>query len=142
MYAEFILGKHVNYFDILDFQGVGHGMAQDRKGARTDPNCVPCPPHTLKPRRVYPSVHLVIDDTQEALFDLADTLLQHGTVVQGNVGQGVGTYEADPSHTKDPSTDRTRDIEHSERHIIPHPCTTCGGIYYGPTSELWDDGLL
>ena len=47
LYTEFILGKHVNYFDILDFQGVGHGMPQDREGARTDPNCVPCPPlHT------------------------------------------------------------------------------------------------
>ena len=26
LYAKFILGKHVNYFDILDFQGVGHGI--------------------------------------------------------------------------------------------------------------------
>ena len=56
---------------------------------------------------------LVIDDTQNALFDLADTLLQHGTAIQGNVGQGVGTYEAVPSHTQYPhlmSPDRTRGI--------------------------------
>ena len=26
LYAKFIVGKHVNYFDILEFQGVGHGM--------------------------------------------------------------------------------------------------------------------
>ena len=30
LYAEFILGKHVNYSDILKFHGVGHGMPQDR----------------------------------------------------------------------------------------------------------------
>ena len=40
LYAEFILGKDVNYFYILDFHGVGHEIPQDRKGARTDPNHV------------------------------------------------------------------------------------------------------
>ena len=40
LYAEFILGKHVNYFDILEFHGVGHGITQYRKGVRTDPNHV------------------------------------------------------------------------------------------------------
>ena len=91
------------------------------------------------------------DDTQEALFDLEDTLLQHRTDVQGNVGQGVGTSEAGPSHTKDPhtmspyhtrGTDRTGDAEGLERHVTPHLCTACGGICYGPTSEFRDDGLL
>ena len=96
LYAEFILGKHVNYFDLLGFQGVGHGMPQDREWARTDPNHVPCPPHTPKPPWLYPPRGPVIEDTQEALFDLADTLLQHGTNFQGNVGQGVGTSKADP----------------------------------------------
>ena len=72
MYAEFILGKHVNYFDILGFQDVGHGMPQDREGARMDPNRVP---RTPKPPRLYPPAGPVIEDTQEALFDLADTLL-------------------------------------------------------------------
>ena len=81
------------------FQGVGHWIPQDREGARTDPNHVPHPPHTPKPPRVYPPTGPVIDDTQEALFNLADTLLQHGIVVQGNVGQGVGTSETSPSHT-------------------------------------------
>ena len=85
------------------------------------------------------------------LFDLADTLLQHGTAVQGNVGQGVGTSEAGPFHTKDPRTrspdrtrgiDRTGDAKGSERRVIPHLCTLCGGICYGPTSDFRDDGLL
>ena len=94
LYVEFILGKHVNYFNILDFQGVGHGMPQDREGARTDPNCVPHPPHTPKPPRLYPPAGLVIDETQDAIFHLVDTLLRHGTDVEGNVGQGVGTSRA------------------------------------------------
>ena len=28
LYAEFAMGKHVNYFDMLGFQGVGRGMSQ------------------------------------------------------------------------------------------------------------------
>ena len=78
----------------------------------------------------------MIEDTQEALFDLADTLLQHGTDVQGNVGQGVGTSKADPS------THHTGDAERLEHHVTPHPCTLCGGICYGPASYFQDDELL
>ena len=89
---------------ILEFQGVGHGIPQDREGDKTDPNHVLCPPHTPKPPRVYPPPGHVIDDTHEALFDLADTLLHHGNVVQGNVGQGVRISEAGPSNTQDPYT--------------------------------------
>lgn len=75
LYAEFILGRHVNYFDILGFQGVGQGMPQDRQGAKTDPNHVPRPPRTPKPPKVFPPAGLVIDDNQDALFHLVDTLL-------------------------------------------------------------------
>ena len=130
LYEEFILEKHVNYFDLLGFQGVGHGMPQDSLGSRTDPNHVPHPPRTPKYPWLYPHVVLMIEDTHEALFDLVDTLLQHVTDVQGNVGQGVGTSKSGPS------TDHTGDAEHSERHVTPHPCTMCGGICYGPTSKL------
>ena len=63
LYAEFILGKHVHYFYILEFQGVGHEMPQDREGDKTNPNCVPHPPHTPKPPRVYPPAGPMIDDT-------------------------------------------------------------------------------
>ena len=97
LYAEFILGKHVNYFDLLGNQGVGHGMPQDREGARTDPNHVPRPPRTPKPPRVYPPTGPVIEYTQEALLDMAETLLEHGTDVQGNVDQGDGTFKVGPS---------------------------------------------
>ena len=63
LYVEFISGKHVNYFYILEFQGVGHWMPQDREGDRTNPNSVPHPPCTQKTPQVYPPVSPVIDDT-------------------------------------------------------------------------------
>jgi hypothetical protein len=44
LWAEFILGQHVNYFDISDFQGVGRGSTQDREHARCDPMLGPHPP--------------------------------------------------------------------------------------------------
>ena len=62
LYAEFILGKHVKYFDILEFQGVGHGMIQDGEGKRTNPNHVPRPPRTPKPPWLYLPTGHVIDD--------------------------------------------------------------------------------
>ena len=136
LYAEFILGKHVNYFDILGNQGVGHGMPQDREGARRDPNRVPRPPRTPKPPRLYPPAGPVIDYTQEALLDMAETLLEHATDVQGNVDQGAGTS------TTSPSTEHRGDAESSQRRVTPHPCTSCGGICYGPASDFRDDGLL
>ena len=136
LYAKFILGKHVNYFDLLGNQGVGHGMPQDREGARTDPNRVPCPRCTPKPPWVYPPVGLVNENTQEALLDMVDTLLQHGTDVQGNVDQGAGTSKVGPS------TYHRGDTESSEHRVTPHPCTSCGGICYGPASDFRDDGLL
>ena len=54
----------------------------------------------------------MISDTHEELLDLEDTLLRHGTHIEGNVGQGVstsgvgttraGTCGARKSHTNDP----------------------------------------
>ena len=60
LYAKFILGKHVNYFNILGFQGVGHGIPQDREGAKMDPNHVP---RTPKPARLYPPAGPMIENT-------------------------------------------------------------------------------
>ena len=38
------MGKHVNYFDISDFQGVGRGFAQDQEKAKSEPELGPHPP--------------------------------------------------------------------------------------------------
>jgi hypothetical protein len=39
-----MLGHHVNYFDIGEFQGVGHGLAQDRENVKHGLVLGPCPP--------------------------------------------------------------------------------------------------
>ena len=117
-------------------------MTQDRQGARIGTNCVRQTPHTPNPPWLYPPVGPVIDDTHEALFHLADTLLRHGTVVEGNLGQGAGPSRVGPSHIDDPlrspdptrSRYHTRHVEGLESHIMPHPCTTCIKICYGPFS--------
>ena len=44
LWAEFVLGLHVNYFDISELQGAGLGFAQDQEHARRNPVLVPCPP--------------------------------------------------------------------------------------------------
>ena len=105
-------------------------MPQNREGDRTYPNRVPRPPCTPKPPRVYPPIGPAIEYTQEALFDMTNTLLEHGTDVQGNVDQGACTS------TVGPSTDHRGDAESLERHVTPHPCTSCGGICYGLASDF------
>jgi hypothetical protein len=72
LYVEFILGKHVSYFEILEFQGIGRGMTQNREHARANPNHVHPPPH---PRNhsphLYPSSTSVFDQTQDALLQIS-----------------------------------------------------------------------
>ena len=103
---------------------------------------MPHPPRIPKPPQLDPPTDLTIEDTHEALFDLAYTLVQHGTDFQGNVGQGVGTSKVGPSHSKDPFTDRIGDAELLDHRVTPHPCTSCGGICYGLALEFLDGGLL
>ena len=57
-------------------------MPQDRQGVKTDPNRVRQPPRTPNPPWLYHPIGAMVDDTQEALFHLKDTLLQHGTIVK------------------------------------------------------------
>ena len=47
LWAEFVLGLHVNYFDITEFQGADLGSAQDRERARCNPVLGPCPPRWM-----------------------------------------------------------------------------------------------
>ena len=67
---------------------------------------------------------------------MVETLLEHGTDVQGNADQGAGTSKAGRS------TNHRGDAESSECRVTPHPCTSCGGICYGHASDFRDDGLL
>ena len=110
LYVEFILGKHVNYFGILEFQGVGRGMPQNREHARADPNRVHSPPHprtTPPPPHLYLASSSVFDQTQDALLQLSQTLLRHNTYIHSHGSDSTYREEAstsghvrgEPSHT-------------------------------------------
>ena len=61
MYVEFMLGKHLNYFDMLQFQGIGGGMPQNQPNARLQDVDRPIPaPHRQFPGPDVPPVHHVI----------------------------------------------------------------------------------
>ena len=85
----------------------------------------------------------MIDETQEALFYLIDTLLQHGTIVERNVGEGVVPYEVRPSRDKPSGSGAgSGQDDGTAHHVLGHPCTTCGNLCYGPSSDFCTDGLL
>ena len=75
LYAEFMLGKHVNYIDILEFQGVARGMPQNKEHARDDPNRLHPSLYPRNPPHLYPASSSVFDQTQDALLQLSETLL-------------------------------------------------------------------
>ena len=73
LYVEFVMGKHVNYFDMLGFQGVGRGIPQHRPNARhRDSNAQIPAPHAQIPRENIPPIHDMVAQTQEAFFTLAE----------------------------------------------------------------------
>ena len=58
LWAEFMLGLHVNYFDITESQGAGLGSAQDQEHARGNPMLGP---HPLQRMPVPPVQHPPIE---------------------------------------------------------------------------------
>ena len=43
LWVEFVIGLHVNYFDVTEFQGAGLGSPQDQERARRNPMLGPRP---------------------------------------------------------------------------------------------------
>ena len=82
LYVEFVMGKHVNYFDMLGFQGVGRGIPQHRPHARhryANPQ-IPAPRAQL-PRADIPLAHDMVSQTKEAFLTLAEMVSQHMTTI-------------------------------------------------------------
>ena len=92
LYVEFILHKHVNYFDILKFQGVGKGMPHDREHARANPNQVRPPPCPQNPPWLYPLAHNLFFETLGALLQLSQTLVYHSTFVKRDAWAHLGCH--------------------------------------------------
>ena len=97
MYAEFVLGKHVNYFDILEFHGVGLGIPQQHPNARhIDPNRPVAPPRRQLPRPDFPPRARLVPQAQESFLRLAQAVIRQSIYVQG-------TDQAGPSEPVAPS---------------------------------------
>ena len=98
MYVEFVLGKHVNYFDILSFQGISGGIPQNLPNARLQDVGHPI----LAPRRQFPGpdvppVHRIIPQTRDAYLSLTREVVRQSTMVQ-HMGE-EGTYVPGVVHT-------------------------------------------
>jgi len=107
LYSEFVLNKVPNYFDMRDFQGRGGGSAQDRPGARLDPQRVvrrvisrPAHEHVSIPSIVKESVEV---DTLRSISALTQSIIEH----------------ADPA-TQSGLGDSARS------RVPPHTCQACG----------------
>ena len=75
LYAEFLMGKHVNYFNMLGFQGVGRGMPQNRPNVRHRyaDRYIP-PPRVQLLRLDIPPTHDMITQTHDAFLTLAEII--------------------------------------------------------------------
>ena len=101
MYAKFVLGKHINYFDILAFQGIDGGMPQNRPNSRLRDVDHPIPtPRRKFPGLDVPHVHHVIPQKHDAFFSLARVVVHHSTMLQhmGEEGTFVPGVVHTPSH--------------------------------------------
>ena len=147
MYAEFMLGKHINYFDILAFQGIGGGMPQNQPNSRLRDVDLPIlSPHRQLPGIDFPPVHHVIPHTRDAFLSLAWAVVCHSTMVQhmgeegtsvsgvvhtpGGHGAGPSSSVVPPTSAVPPSTARpstsAAPLSHSQPTFEPHECTSCG----------------
>ena len=110
-------------------------MPQNREHDRVDPNRVRLPPHPRNPTHLYHASTSVFDQTQDALLQLSQTLLQHITYIQSH---GVATTSKEDASTGghargEPShAAQSTDIEHPP---VPHICTSCHGMCCGSSSQ-------
>jgi hypothetical protein len=82
LWDEFILGKHVNYFDVGDSQGVGLGFSLDREHARCDHVLGPCPPRKRPdPPTQHTLVAEILQQVKLSISSLKRILVQHSSFV-------------------------------------------------------------
>ena len=126
------MGKHVNYFDMLGFQGVGRGMPQNWPNARDrDVNRQMPPPSTQLPRPNIPPAHDMITQTQGAFLTLDEMVSQHTTTID-QVGPSSSSGVQPPaSDGRGPSIGGDKSTSHVPQ-SKPHMCTMCGQSCYGP----------
>ena len=126
------MGKHVNYFDMLGFQGVGRGMAQHRPHARhRDANPqIPAPCAQL-PRANIPHARDMVSETQETFVTLAKMFSRHTTTIGQETPSSFVGVKPPAYGGRGTSIGGDRMIPHVPQ-SEPHICTTCGQSCYGP----------
>jgi hypothetical protein len=129
------MGKHVNYFYIGYFHGVGRGSAQDQEHARHDPELGPHPPRRRPdPPTQHPPVAKNLQQVKLAISSLTHSLVQHKNFVAlsrqemstSEIDRGVGLSTC----TREYSEERAH--RHKSHPCEPHRCSSREKTCYGP----------
>jgi hypothetical protein len=135
LWAEFILGKHVSYFDIGDIQGVGLGSAQDREHARSDPALGPrFPKKMLDPPTQHPPIVEILKHVKITISSLNHSLVKHSRfvalsgkeVLEVDIDRGVGGSTCTTYYSEE------RAHGHRNHPCKPHKSSSCRNTCYRP----------
>ena len=78
LWAEFVLGFHVNYFNIMEFHGIGFGSAQDRPHTHRNPLKGPASPRReSNPPPQPPGLGSRLYEIHESIIRATWHLLRH-----------------------------------------------------------------
>ena len=137
LYAEFMMGKHVNYFDTLGFQGIGREIPQNWPNARhKDPNQLIPPPHLQLPMLDIPPAHDMVTQTQEAFLTLAEMVSRHSTTINHAGPSSSSGVQPPASNGRVPSIGGDRPTSHVPQ-SDPYRSTMCGQILLWSWTNTW-----
>ena len=132
MYVDFVMGNHVNYFDMLGFQGVGRGIPQHRPNSRhRDANPHLPASRSYLPRVDIPLAHDMVSETQEAFLTLDEIISQHMTNIEKTTPSSSAGVQPPTFGGGGTSIGGERPTSHVTQ-SKPHFSTSCGGPCYGP----------
>ena len=126
------MGKHVNYFDMLGFQGVGRGMPQHRLNVRhrnSNPH-IPAP-HAQLPREDIPPTHDMVSQTQESILTLAEMVSRRTTTIDQRAPSSSTGLQPPNFGGRVPSIGGDKPTSHVPQ-SEPHVWTMRGQSCYGP----------
>lgn len=132
--VEFLMGEHVNYFDITEFQGHGLGSSQDFPIARRNPLRGSLAP-MREPNQLAqpPQLPHTLDDIQGSIRCIAHSLLRNIVFVPHSLVDGPNDSGVEPSwhsHKR-----YLGDGLSTSMNIMPHHGPHCGHSFPDPMQE-------
>jgi hypothetical protein len=128
LWAEFVLGLHVNYFDITEFQGRGLGSAQDRPHAHRNPlRGPPAPRRESDPPPQPPGLGGGVEKIDQHIRRATRHLLRHASFMAMSAQSRQDQPETQASSRATGVGPETR--------AGAHRCSHCGHACHGPTQE-------